>query len=82
MSDYADLARQSVLSQFGIEAAEYYDRHFSQDDLIEFVGSNCKDFDDDMVWDCEWDGYSRRCVCGNRRVCWNWENSILYAEAY
>ncbi len=34
----------------------------------EFEGKNCHDFDDS---DCAgWDGESRRCDCGNRRVYW------------
>jgi hypothetical protein len=33
--------------------------------------------------DCDgWDGVSRRCSCGNRRVYWIWDKSVLYAEAW
>jgi hypothetical protein len=33
----------------------------------QFVGDeNCNDYDGD----CDWDGVSRRCECGNRRVYW------------
>ena len=35
---------------------------------VEFNGDeNCNDFDGD----CMWDGESRRCFCGNRRVYWD-----------
>ncbi len=33
------------------------------DDMLDFDGKNCDD--------CSgWDGYDRRCSCGNRRVYW------------
>jgi len=35
-----------------------------------FDGMNCNDYEDEQV--CfGWDGFDRRCSCGNRRV--NWE---------
>ena len=83
-----DKARELVLSSFGPAAARYYDDHFDPNELIEFDGMNCNDFDNNY---CDgWDGYSRRCSCGNRRVEWSWEgfawdscsNPILYATAY
>jgi hypothetical protein len=44
-----------------------------------FNGENCDE-------DCGWDGVSRRCFCGNRRVAWeyngNFDNMDIYAEAY
>ena len=76
-----DQAREKILSTFGEEAAQYYDDHYDPDELIEFDGWNCDDWNEDGY--CEgWDGISRRCCCGNRRVDWVWENGILYAEAY
>lgn len=86
----SDPARENVLHQYGEAAARYYDDHFSGRWPIEFDGMNCNDF---VVWDedyCDgWDGVSRHCNCGSRRVGWVWEenenscfSSILYAEAY
>lgn len=49
--------------------------------LIEFCG-------DDYCEDCGgWDGDSRRCSCGNRRVCWStdlctFKEPYIYGEAY
>ena len=45
-------------------------------DCISFDGQNCDD--------CPgWDGYSDRCVCGNRRVYWAYDeySDSLYAIA-
>ena len=76
----SDPARENVLNQHGEEAARYYDDYFSGQYAIEFDGMNCNDFSDNYC--SGWDGVSRRCNCGNRRVDWVWENNILYAEAY
>lgn len=56
---------------------------------IKFSGYNCYDLDDNY---CEgWDGESRRCACGNRRVYWALVWGVekdsdnpddYYAEAY
>ena len=52
----------------------------------DFSGNNCGDFDD--LNSClGWDGTSRRCDCGNRRVTWQIEQNELgeyyfYAEAW
>jgi len=49
--------------------------------LIDFDGQNCED-------ECGgWDGESRRCTCGNRRVGWSAMQLLdgtwyAYAEAY
>lgn len=49
--------------------------------FIDFYGKNCED-------PCQgWDGMSRRCECGNRRVSWTVEkdsdgNFSATAEAY
>jgi hypothetical protein len=41
------------------------------DGHIEFEGMNCNDWLNDDEPECEgWDGTSRRCDCGNRRVSW------------
>lgn len=41
----------------------------------DFCGNNCEG-------PCRgWDGVSRRCDCGNRRVCWA-DEAHSYAEAY
>ena len=40
-----------------------------EDGWIEFDGQNCNDYLDTDEAECEgWDGESRRCSCGNRRV--------------
>ena len=41
------------------------------DGYVKFDGMNCNDYLDDNAIECEgWDGVSRRCDCGNRRVYW------------
>lgn len=52
------------------------------DGPYEFEGHNCNDYGDA---DCSgWDGQSRRCNCGNRRVSWNLSDckTYIYAEAW
>ena len=58
------------------------------DKLIELKLNEGRDFwdfeGDDYCQDCSgWDGKSKRCECGNRRVCWSkdWAGD-LYPEAY
>ena len=52
----------------------------------EFVGMNCNDWlEGSECWG--WDGESRRCECGNRRVDWTCEEQkdgtwVCYAEAW
>jgi hypothetical protein len=41
-----------------------------------FDGCNCDDSD------CRWDGISRRCNCGNRRVDWVFDYGVWSGEAY
>jgi hypothetical protein len=47
----------------------------------EFEGMNCNDYDEGTF--CSgWDGESRRCDCGNRRVSWEtgqYDNGKFYA---
>ena len=59
----------------------------SGDGPFEFNGWNCHDLDES--WNdgipCDgWDGVSRRCNCGNRRVDWILSDcaTYVYAEAY
>lgn len=40
------------------------------DDYTEFEGMNCNDYGDELDECAGWDGTSRRCDCGNRRVSW------------
>lgn len=52
-------------------------------DHVEFDGQNC----DDAAYPGDapclgWDGYSRRCSCGNRRVSWVVEGGYARAEAH
>ena len=57
--------------------------HFPHNgDYVGFNGWNCEDArysDDDPC--LGWDGYSRRCQCGNRRVSWVVEGSWAYGDA-
>lgn len=47
------------------------------DEIFEFNGHNCADITDNDY--CEgWNGISRRCLCGNRRV--DWEGDILFDD--
>lgn len=55
------------------------------DAYVEFQGQNCDDWDD--VGCGGWDGESRRCECGNRRVFWQTEEQepgkwVAYGEAW
>ena len=56
--------------------------------VAEFDGMNCNDYIKDDAIECSgWDGESRRCECGNRRVYWataKQDNGKFYAfaEAY
>ena len=39
--------------------------------LVSFEGQNCNDYLSEGEAECSgWDGESRRCECGNRRVSW------------
>lgn len=55
--------------------------------FIDFDGNNCHDCAgwNEGVPECSgWDGRSRRCECGNRRVDWVLSSckTYVYAEAY
>lgn len=50
-------------------------------EFIEFEGQNCYDWNDEG--ECRgWDGKSRRCDCGNRRVDWVVEDGEARGVAY
>ena len=49
--------------------------------LTEFDGMNCNDYAEDDNHCGGWDGVSRRCQCGNRRVYWDEIGDHLYAVA-
>lgn len=52
-------------------------------DFIEFDGMNCDDYADQDDPPCAgWDGKSKRCECGNRRVSWIVEDGVARGEAY
>jgi uncharacterized protein (DUF2147 family) len=41
-----------------------------------FDGMNCNDYlEEGQVECCGWDGFDRRCDCGNRRVSWDIEKT-------
>jgi hypothetical protein len=69
------------------EAAETKSKHLlNNGDTIDFDGSTCDEFNEDA--NClGWDGNSRRCDCGNNRVCWQYASLsptewYFYAERY
>jgi hypothetical protein len=41
------------------------------DRFYAFDGWNCEEYGFDDSSCAGWDGYSHRCSCGNRRVCWD-----------
>ena len=71
--------KTKILEMHGKNAANYFDKYYlcelSNNIFIPFCGNNC---DDCMGWD----GESKRCECGNRRVSWEWDGKHLTAEAY
>ena len=66
---------KSIFDKLGQEALDYFRANYDPDEMYEFDGMNC----DSCIG---WDGISRRCFCGNRRVYWVWQNSVLYAVAW
>jgi hypothetical protein len=64
-------------------AEEAIQARIDADDVDEFEGMNCNDYLDDDRMEClGWDGVSRRCYCGNRRVSWEtgqYSNGKFYA---
>jgi len=74
--------QKHILEHYGPDALTYYDKHMTpshDDPFFEFEGWNCHDWDDGCSG---WDGFSRRCECGNRRVSWEWDMGMLYGQAY
>lgn len=77
MTDYFYGATEDeAIANGNVQAAAY---------LVEFEGQNCDDWDD--VGCAGWDGESRRCDCGNRRVYWVTEQEasgkwVAYGEAW
>lgn len=72
--------------------SELIEEKIKEGGFFDFYGHNCNsggytrynggsDSDDDCPG---WDGESRRCDCGNRRVSWEYdeENDRIYAEAW
>lgn len=53
-----------------------------EDELFDFDGQNCNDIEDNYCGG--WDGVSRRCECGNRRVYWELseDKTHVYGVAY
>lgn len=75
MTDYFYGATEQEAIAKGIENA-----------YVEFNGMNCEDWDDN-AYCAGWDGESRRCQCGNRRVGWETEEQepgrwAAYGEAW
>lgn len=58
---------------------ELYKEKTSVPGAYPFNGMNCDE-------ECSWDGVSKRCNCGNHRVCWDYEGDFrdmtLVGEAY
>jgi len=60
----------------------------NENGLIDFDGMNCNDYKEDHEVECGgWDGESRRCDCGNRRVYWSIQKNLdgtyaAWATAY
>lgn len=66
------------------EALQNFKETIDEQGFIDFDGQNCSDYNDDAC--AGWDGESRRCCCGNRRVFMSTVNTkdgwYWYAEAY
>jgi hypothetical protein len=51
-----------------VKAAEDYAQENGD---VEFDGMNCNEWlEEDQIECSGWDGFDRRCTCGNRRVYW------------
>jgi hypothetical protein len=75
-----DTPEQAVAAA-DLDAAESWE-------YLKFRGMNCNDYLSDSDVECAgWDGASRRCDCGNRRVSWSTSQNadgkwLAYAEAF
>jgi hypothetical protein len=75
-----DAVRFADAERFDELVAERVKEHETEGTYFEFSGQNCDD-------PCQgWDGDSRRCECGNRRVSWSscghFDDMYIYGEAY
>lgn len=65
------------------EKQEANERAMAGCKYIDFDGQNCNDYSDEF--ECVgWDGESRRCSCGNRRVDWEYysdSEGVVHAYA-
>lgn len=52
------------------EAERAAEARAEEEGYIDFDGQNCGDYREDGFYCAGWDGSSRRCDCGNRRVYW------------
>jgi len=79
--------RQSIASNFGNDAALYFDEWFPRDQLIHFEGQTCNDhMSAKDLESCQnactgWNGLSKRCNCYNHRVEWVWEPVQEYSTS-
>jgi hypothetical protein len=69
------------------EAIEAFIVNARSNGPVPFDGQNCEDAWDEGANCAGWDGESRRCECGNRRVCLQTSRDkdgmwSAYAEAY
>lgn len=77
---YFDTPEQAVADAELAAAAGWYH--------VQFDGMSCNDYLSEGDDECAgWDGTSRRCTCGNRRVSWSTSQNAdgkwsAYAEAY
>ena len=68
-----------------VKAAEDYAQENGD---VEFDGMNCNDYLEEGQVECSgWDGFDRRCDCGNRRVSWEIDKNqdgtfAAWARAY
>ena len=67
------------------EALAAAEKYTAENGSIRFEGMNCNDYKDEAEPECTgWDGFDRRCDCGNRRVSWDIEKNpdgSFYAQA-
>lgn len=54
------------------EAIKAAEEHASSVGYVDFEGNNCSDWSGDEDVCAGWDGFDRRCECGNRRVFWDY----------
>ncbi len=70
-----------IFEDVGQEGLDYYIKiHLKGNSLFDFSGHNCNNYEDQEC--IGWNGKSKRCECGNRRVMWVFEDGSLYAKAY